>query len=197
MLRPLMTAGLAALSLGLSGCGFTPLYAAGEGDAAVTQGLRSIEIARIVADPDIQRLVDRELRDLLPEPDAGGAEYRLVISLKDIRQAVALRQAESSSRFDYYLRGDYELIDARTGDRLHRQRIESQTSYGIVSEQYASMVGREDAARRAAAEIARRIEVDLALYFAGRAPEQNDVTLPDILDVETGFETNAEQDGEE
>lgn len=174
----------------LSGCGFTPLYAtADEDETQVTAGLRSIAIADIRAEDDIKRQVDRELRNLLPEADGQQAAYQLELILVDERRAIAVRRSDFTSRFDYNLTGSYRLIETATGDIVHKQNVSALTSYGIVSSQYASLVGREDAVRRAAVEIARSIEVDLALFLAGRPPVPNTVELPDILDVRGRFDT--------
>lgn len=185
MLRLLLAA---ALLLSLPACGFSPLYATNS-DNAVATGLRSVEVGTVTATPEISRHVARELRNLLPAPESGTSRYRVNMNLADIRRAVAVRQSESTSRFDYILAGSYQLIDLETGERVHSKRITAQSSYGIVSSQYASLVGREDAARRAAVEIARRIEIDIALYFAGRSPQDNVIELPDILDVDGRFDT--------
>ena len=179
---------LAFLTLGLSACGFTPLYSTG-GDSQVAEGLRSIEVAGIDAEPEIQRLVGRELRDLLPDPSGDEPRYKLYMNLNDRRQATVVRRSAATTRFDYTLFGSYRLRDTETGEIVHRQKINAMTSYGVVSSQYASLVGREDAARRAAVEIARRIETDLALFLAGRPAEANEVELPDILDVDGRFDT--------
>ncbi|RFB05480.1 LPS assembly lipoprotein LptE [Parvularcula marina] len=192
MLRPLLAA---ALLISLPACGFTPLYSTG-GDSAVAEGLRSVEIAGIEANPEIQRLVNRELRDLLPEPAGGAPRYELLVSLEDRRAATVVRRSAATTRFDYTLFGSYRLRDTETGKIVHRQSISAMTSYGVVSSQYASLVGREDAARRAAVEIARRIETDMALYLAGRPPEANEVELPDILDVDGRFDTGTPPQGQ-
>ena len=185
MLRLLLAA---VLLLSLPACGFTPLYATNT-DNDVSAGLRAVEVGTLVAEPELSRLVDRELRTLLPEDDKTIAKYRVDITLQDRRRAVAVRQSESTSRFDYTLSGRYRLIDLETGNAIHNQKISAQSSYGIVSSQYASLVGREDAARRAAVELARRIEVDIAPFFAGRSPQDNIIELPDILDVDGRFDT--------
>lgn len=187
MLRPLLAA---ALCLGLSACGFTPLYSTG-GDSQVSEGLRSVEIEHIEATPELKRLVGQELSDLLPEPSGGTPRYSLLLELEDRRAATVVRRSAATTRFDYTLFGSYRLHDNETNKTVHKQKISAMTSYGVVSSQYASMVGREDAARRAAVEIARRIETDLALFFAGRPAEANEVELPDILDVDGRFDTGA------
>lgn len=185
MLRLLLAA---ALLLSLPACGFSPLYATNS-DNAVATGLRGVEVGPVRAEPEIARFVDHELRTLLPPSRTEPAKYRIDLTLGDRRRAVAVRQSESTSRFDYTLYGAYRLIDIETGETVHRQSVYAQSSYGVVSSQYASLVGREDAVRRAAVELARRIEVDVALYFAGRAPQDNVIELPDILDVDGRFDT--------
>ncbi|MEM9234035.1 MAG: LPS assembly lipoprotein LptE [Pseudomonadota bacterium] len=187
---------IAAFALGLSACGFTPLYSTTGDGSAVSEGLRSVEISGIEATPDIRRLVDRELRDLLPEPSGQAPRYKLYMNLQDRRAATVVRRSAATTRFDYTLFGSYRLRDTQTGEIVHRQGISAMTSYGVVSSQYASLVGREDAVRRAAVEIARRIETDMALFLAGRPAEANEVDLPDILDVDGRFDTGAPRTGQ-
>lgn len=186
---------LAVVSLGLSACGFTPLYSTG-GDSRVSEGLRSIEVGAINAEPEIARQVSRELKTLLPEPSGGQPGYTFSISLRENRAATVVRRSAATTRFDYTLSGTYTLTDRTSGEVVHRQKVSAKTSYGVVSSQYASLVGREDAVRRAAVEIARRLEADMALFFAGRPPQPNEVELPDILDVDGRFDTGAPRQGQ-
>lgn len=170
---------LAAFSLW--GCGFAPLYGETDG-GGVANALRGIEVGRLSGPASARRFVGQELGDRLPA-DSTERRYRLDLTLADSRRAVAVTVSSATTRFDYELKARYALTDLVTGD-VHRATIEAISSYGVVENQYASLVGREDSIRRASVELARKIELDLALYLAGRPAADNTVILPE--EVEDG-----------
>ena len=167
---------LALLALG--GCGFTPLYAtAGEG---IQSEMRGVVVGTVTGPPDAAYYTEDALRDVLPGGDA--ARYALEVQLRDSRQAVAVTRQADTTRFDYLLNARYTLRDLETGE-ARQNTIRTTISYGVVESQYASLVGREDAVRRAALDLARRVETDVALYLKGRAPETSRVPISDVLDA--------------
>ena len=173
LLAPLLFL-LAATS---SSCGFTPLYAtSGEG---IRSEMRGVRVGAVTGPPDAAYYAEDALRDVLP--GTGAAQYDLRVQLRDQRRAVAVTRQANTTRFDYVLNARYSLRNLET-DEVRQNTIQTVVSYGVVESQYASLVGREDAVRRAALDLARRVETDVALYLKGRAPETSRVPLAPVLD---------------
>ena len=177
MSRVLAAALLALAAPALSSCGFTPLYATGGG--GLQSELRGVTVGQVNGPADASYYAQAALREALP----GGAatRYTIALDLRDQRQSIGVTRSAETTRYDYTLQGRYRLTDAQTGE-TRVQTIQTVVSYGTTDSQYASLVGREDAVRRAALELARRIETDVALYLKGRAPEPSEVTVSPVVD---------------
>ena len=170
--------------LALTACGFTPLYST-QGETGVAREIRDIHLAQLTGPPDASHFVQSALAVSLPGDKGENSRYTLTIRLRDQRRAIAVTRSADTTRFDYFLNATYELTDMVTGEK-RRQRLDTVVSYGVVDSQYASLVGREDAVRRAALEIARKVELDIALYLKGRAPNPNE--MRSAPDIGTGYE---------
>jgi len=166
----------------LSGCGFTPLYAT-DGPTAVAKELSSVQIADLEGPANAGRYFQRALSDNLASNAATATRYQLAVELKEQRRAIAVTVSANTRRFDYYLYGTYILTDTLKNE-TRKKRLDAVVSYGVVESQYASLVGREDAERRAAEELARKMELDIALFLKGRAPKNTGIVLPDVFDEE-------------
>ena len=176
--RTLATLAGLALLPSLPACGFSPLYGTDEG--GIRSELRSVTVGEVQGPPDIAYYMQGALADVLPQGDAA-PRYTLAMSLREQTRAVAVTRSSDTTRFDYRVRATYTLTDNETGAQ-RVSGVQSIVSYGVVASQYASLVGREDAVRRAALDLSRRIETDVALYLKGRAPESGTVSLPDVID---------------
>ena len=165
------------LLLALAACGFSPLYATT--DEGIRSEMRGVTVGQVTGPPDAAYFAEDALRDVLP--GRGQATYTLDVQLRDQRRAVAVTRAANTTRFDYVLNARYALRDVETGE-VRRNTISTTVSYGVVESQYASLVGAEDAVRRAAVDLARRVETDVALYLKGRAPDETSVDVSPVLD---------------
>jgi LPS-assembly lipoprotein len=153
---------LLALALPLAGCGFTPLYAA----PGVTPNLSAIEV--IAPQGRVGELLREELNDALGRDLALPPAYRLDLWYRTDRVGRGLRVDNVVSRYELVLQVEYRLIDQATGRELRRRRINSEVTYNSVDQPYAAIAGQQDAEARAAADAARRIQIELASWFAGR-----------------------------
>jgi len=168
---------LLALALFLSACGFQPLYATLEDEEAGTEELGAFYIEDITGPKDARQEVEDAMRTRMPDTGVKKT-HAVTIALRDTRRAVAVRISSDTQRFDYTLVAGLQYRDLET-DEVRRQSIRSIVSYGVVDSQYASLVGREDAVRRAAVDLARKIEVDMALFLRDRAPSSSGGALID------------------
>lgn len=167
MIRP----ALALLLLALGGCGFRPLYASVEGEAD-GGALGRVEVGPIRGPRDARDLMRDTLASRFPPMD-GDERYVLAVNLDEVRQAVSVTIDNNARRFNYQLTGNILYLDRETGEQ-RTQNLQSVVSFAIVPSQYASLVGREDAVRRAVIDLARKIETDAALYAQGRATQTSE-----------------------
>lgn len=180
----------------LAGCGFRPLYATSlEGELGGALGAISVEAVRGPADArDFMRTT---LDKRLP-PQDGDERFRVAIDLREQRRAVSVNIDSNARRFNYTLTGRVTYTDTETGER-RVQNLQSVASFAVTPSQYASLVAREDAVRRAVLDLARKIELDAAFYAQDAAPTTSDATLfPDsnTLDAVRQLENEARIDAQ-
>jgi LPS-assembly lipoprotein len=171
----MLRAALVALAaLGLAACGFRPLYAVTDGEKG-RPGLSDIEFTAVrgpKAPRDIMRdTLGRRLPENVDEP-----RYTAAVDLREQAVAVSVSIDSNARRFNYTLTAAVAYTDRATGER-RRQTLQSIASYAVVPSQYASLIAREDAVRRASIDLSRKIEADAVLYAAGQAPQASDDDL--------------------
>ncbi len=152
---------LLSLMAGLiAGCGFKPLYG--------RDGASPARLAGIYVEPIADR-TGYELRntliDLLDAGDRGAKNYSLKIVLQQERKGIALQTDASITRYNVMVNADYALRDA-TGKVLKQGRQSTLTAYNVVSSPYATLTAEHDAQKRAAEDLAYRIQLDLGVFFA-------------------------------
>jgi len=163
--RPLRRAGVLALSLAtlaLSACGFRPLYA----EPGVALGLSDIDVPSPRGRAGY--LVSQALNDALAtRPGASG--WRLDLDLSEQRFPRGLRVDNVATRYEYVLTAAYTLRAGATGEPAKTGRVRVELTYDSADQPYASITAQQDAQERAAAEAARRIQLELAAWFADQA----------------------------
>ena len=148
----------------LAGCGFTPLYA----QPGVGPGLSAIET--IAPEGRTGYLLRESLDDALARDAAVPAAYTMKIDLKQIRTPRGRRVDSAASRYELVLDADWTLTDAATGLVAFKGVTSTEVTFDRADQPYASIAGHQDAEERAAAELARKIQLQLAIWMArGRA----------------------------
>ena len=160
----LRIAGLMALTLALSGCGFRPLY----GTMGADPGAQAI-FASIYVEPIAQERAGYELRnkviDLLRATDRpANATYRLKITLTETREGVALQNDATITRYDLSFVAKYDLTDANLKSVTSGQETTIE-SFDVAQSPYASLTGQEEAEKRAVQDMAEHIRIDLGVHF--------------------------------
>ena len=152
----------ALISASVAACGFRPLHAPGGG---APEGLAGIEIAHM---PDrLGQVVRNRLLDLLtPRGPAAAPAYRLAVSLRASKEALAITREASATRFNVSLEADYVLSSIATGEAASRGRARAAAAYNVVASDYANVVAERDAERRAAREIADELKTRVAAFLA-------------------------------
>jgi LPS-assembly lipoprotein len=152
---------VAVLALGLTGCGFTPLY----GPQTVTQNLSAIEV---VAPPGRagyllrEKLDDAFARDVNVLPS-----HRLIYAVGEQRYARGVRVDNVANRYELKLTASWQLMDSKTGKQVKAGVTSAAVTYDSADQPYASIAAQQDSQERAATELARRIQLELATWLAG------------------------------
>ncbi len=153
---------LAVLALPLAGCGFTPLYAR----PGVAPSMSAIDV--VAPQGRVGELMREELDDALGRDKAVAPAYRLDLFYRTDREGRGLRVDNVVSRYELVLEVEYRLVDKASGAELRRNRVKSEVTYDSIDQPYAAVAAQQDAEARAAAEAARRIQLELASWFASR-----------------------------
>jgi LPS-assembly lipoprotein len=165
MNRTLAAAALALSTLALSACaGFTPLY----GRPGVGVGLSSIET--VAAQGRGGYLLREQLDDALAHRQGSPAAYKLMLSVNEQRFARGVRLDNTANRYELRMSVNWRLLDAKTGVEAHKGLTEVSVTYDSADQPYAAIAAQNDGQERAAAEVARKIQLDLATWLAGRKP---------------------------
>ena len=161
--RTLFAALLAVSALGLSACGFTPLY----GSQSVTKGLGAIEV--VAAEGRAGYLLREKLDDALARDVNVLPSYRLVYGVREQRYARGVRVDNVANRYELNLTADWRLLDAKSGQQVRAGSTSAAVTYDSADQPYASIAAQQDSQERAATEVARKIQLDLAAWLAGKA----------------------------
>jgi LPS-assembly lipoprotein len=161
----------------LGGCGFHPLYAVPDmPKGAMQESLRSIYV-----EPVPERLgyqLRNQLIDLLDgQSEATGARYVLRVTLSTKSEAIGVQSQTAPggvtqtaiTRYNDKITAEYELVDTKSNAVVARGIETGLTSYNVLSSPYATLAVQQDADRRSAEDIADRIRIDLAVWFAQQA----------------------------
>ena len=161
--RRLLAACVALALPALAGCGFTPLYAA----PGVTPGLASVEV--ITPEGRTGHLLSENLQDDLAIDRGRPALYRLALAVDEKRYARGLSTEEVATWYELSVQVSYSLVEIASGRTLTAGVMPVNVSYNAVNDPYAGIVAQQDGQKRAAAEAAQRIRIQLGAYFAGQA----------------------------
>jgi LPS-assembly lipoprotein len=153
---------LAIAALGLSACaGFQPLY----GEQTVSR-LAGIDV--IAPEGRTGYLIRQHLDDALARGDRAPA-YPMELALGEARYPRGVRIDNVATRYEYVLTADYVLRSQPSGAEAKRGRVRVELTYDSADQPYASIAAQQDAQDRAAHEAARRIQLELAAWFANGA----------------------------
>jgi len=144
----------------LAGCGFTPLYA----QPGVSPGLSAIET--VAPEGRTGYLLREALDDVLARDAAVPPAYRLEIDLKQTRQARGRRVDSAASRYELVLTADWKLLPAAGGNPAYAGTATTEVTFDRADQPYAAIAANQDAEQRAAAELARKIQLQLADWIA-------------------------------
>lgn len=170
MSRMIMSLTLVVAGLTLCACGFRPLYASGPDGSGPGDAMASIFVE------SIPERVGYQLRNHLLDRFGAtgrseGASYRLKITLREQRLGVAIRPNASITRYNYTLEAHYDLFRADGTAAVKSGNVSALAAYNVATSPYATVVAEQDASDRAAGDIAERLRIELAVFFAERVQD--------------------------
>jgi LPS-assembly lipoprotein len=140
--------------VGLSGCGFTPMY----GDMGVSGSLSRIAVT--TQDDRLGYRVREQLEDALGRDGSQTPLWRLQTDLDQSRRSLGRRIDDTATRYELTVRGAWTLTPASGGEPI--AGVESvTTTYAAADQPYAAIAAQQDGEERAAAELARLIRLDI------------------------------------
>ena len=155
--------GLASLllvaSVGLAGCGFTPLYA---------QGAAGTDASRIAVHTPDDRLGYRlreQLEDALAWDRSSAPLYRLTTQVEQNRRSLGRRIDDTATRYELTVKAAWTLTPISGGTPLTGTETVT-TTYAAADQPYAAIAAQQDGEERAASELARLIRLDLMQALA-------------------------------
>jgi len=154
MLAPRGLALALVASLGLAGCGFTPLY----GDAGAGTSLSRIAVT--TQDDRLGYRVREQLEDALGRDGSQTPLWRLQTTLEQSRRPMGRRIDDTATRYELTVRGTWTLTPTTGGDPVTGVETVT-TTYAAADQPYAAIAAQQDGEERAAAELARLIRLDL------------------------------------
>jgi len=163
MMKKIIIAALAT-SL-LSACGFTPMHGTSLGANATKFEDVSIHITdgKDAGDKEAGFLVMQRLRDRIGE---NTGKHILELTPRLQRQRIGISADDVASRYDSKLEVKYKLLDAKSGKILDRGGVKSISTFGAPIDPYGIVAADNNAKQQTAKEVADRLLVKLAGYYA-------------------------------
>lgn len=163
--RALLSAA-AALPLLAAGCTFRPLYRpVGNVAAAPERQLAAIRIVPL-GERLGQQMHNALRNELNPRGQPSNPSYRLVVSLGETIDEVAIRRDETASRNDVVLMAFFRLLREDSGEQLVSASSRVTDSYDVVAAAFATDAALDAARERNVRSLAKQIRLQLASYFA-------------------------------
>lgn len=160
-----VTATLAAATVGLAGCGFQPLY----GDHAVTADLSKVDV--VAPQGRAGFLLRQHLEDELARNRDVPAAYRMDLVVHETRVPRGVRIDNVATRYEFTLWASYTLTTVASGQVAKRGAVHAELTYDSADQPYQAVAAEQDAEDRAAQEVARRIQLELATWLATGDPK--------------------------
>ena len=160
-----------------SACGFHPLYGEINGGPGAQARFETVYVPPIDLENygyNVGYNVRNDLLDVMhAKSRVEGALYDLQIVLADRNEGIGIQNETIGNvkeveitRYNYTLTASYQLVDRKTRQVLTKGTASSLSAYDVVTSPYATQVAQQDAEARTAQDIARQLQLRLAVYFA-------------------------------
>jgi LPS-assembly lipoprotein len=117
-----------------------------------------------IAERDGYELRNHLIDLLQSDGEAQGKRYNLKIAINESSQGIALQNDATITRYNQTLEARYTLTDAQ-GNVLTSGIQTALSAYNVVDSPYATLAASQDSSKRAALDMAERIQLDLGAWF--------------------------------
>lgn len=158
-------------SLGLAGCGFTPLYAvngAGGQLAAIDVPTPLDNTSNGAREDRTGFLLKEALVDELAQRSGAPSRYRLQCVITERRYPRGVRVNNVANRYEINMTVAYTLTEIASGKTVVQGSAPVLVTYNSADPPYAGTVAAQNGDERAAQQAAIQIRLALSRYFAGR-----------------------------
>jgi LPS-assembly lipoprotein len=145
-------------------CGFRPVYGEHAVGVLAEDKLSQVEVASMSGLPGLylrNDLLDR----IHAAGEAAAPSHRLVVALSTNLVGSLVEPDATVTRYSYTLGANYKLVDLSNNAVVLEGTTEATSAYNVVESEYATLVARRDAARRAAKVLSDDLSLRLALFF--------------------------------
>ena len=148
----------------LNSCGFAPLYRHQSNSVGLFNHFAAIEIAPI--ESRLGQKLRNHLQDKLT-PDGKPSEplYKLIITIKKIRNDVVILKDATSTFAKITLRARYKLKNLNKAQIVTSGTTVATTGFNITQSEYVNIQAENGAKSRLAEQISMKIEKLLALFL--------------------------------
>ena len=162
---------LATAGLALTGCDIRPLYSAPASGAtgSVAEALASVQVQPI-ADQSGQLLRGFLVQALSPNGRPANPDYILTVTLTESEQDLGIARDDTATRGNVLVTSGSTLREVATDRDVWTDRRTVIASFGILDEQFATIISERSARERALEQVAREIRTALALLFQRGIP---------------------------
>ena len=146
-----------------AGCGFQPLYGARKNNPVVKE-FAYVHVAPI-KDRIGQQLRNELLHQLHSSNQKSRAKYKLVATLQEATQTLAVRKSAFATRANLTVTANFHLIAEGNDTPVLSATEKTTVSYNILSSEFATLTARNNAQERAIKSLGKSIVVRLAVFF--------------------------------
>ncbi|GLQ04952.1 LPS assembly lipoprotein LptE [Sneathiella chinensis] len=158
---------ICAISLALlaGACGFQPLYGKQNDSSVVRDRLAATYVMPI--EGRTGQIVRNELLDrVTPAGTPDGTKYRLMVKISERKQGLAIKEDDSTTRYNLTLSALYTLLDSTGKNTLYQGSAQSIASFNIVDSDFANLAAEKNARKRSALVLAEKIHRQLSVYMS-------------------------------
>jgi len=150
--------------LGLTACGFEPLYG-NQDRGTATEDLLSRVTVPPIADR-LGQLIRIELTNRLTPRPPPEPLYVVNVTVSESRQGLAVRRDASATRANLIITAQFTLTQIGQSESLLSGDIRSVNGFDILVSDFATLAAEKDARRRGARDVADAIVDRLAIYLS-------------------------------
>lgn len=152
------------LSLFVSACGFTPLYATRGQNEGVVRALATVSVQ--APNDRVNRALRVALEDKLRSGSSSVApQYRVLLQSNLVEADVAVQQDTEVTRKNLKLSTTFDLHDVETNELVYTAKSNGIVAFNRVASEFANIIAERDAEERVANQVAEDIHSKLAIYF--------------------------------